>query len=531
MKILVAEPLAKQGLEILRAPGHQVDEKIGLSPEELSAVIGDYDALLVRSQVKVTAEILAHASRLVVIGRAGVGVDNVDLEAATRAGIVVVNAPTGNTMSAAEQTMALMLAVARKTAAADASMRRGEWKRSSFTGVELRGRTLGIVGLGKIGLTVADRARGFEMNVLGYDPFVTTEQAALHGVTVTDLDKLIEAADVITVHVPGGKTTKGMIGAEQIAKMKPGVMLINVARGGIYDEAAVASALADGKVAGAGFDVFDPEPPAPDNPMLSAPNTTLTPHLGALTAEAQLRVAEEACEQVVDVLAGRSARYAVNAPLLTPETARAIAPYLGLTECLGRFAAQYLRGGVKTLTLDVAGEIASHDVAQLTAAALRGILENATSERVNLINAGFLAKSRGIAVNERKTRDAGTYASLVTLSVEGDNCTATVAGTVVNGEPRLTRIDEAWLDMAPTPMMVMTRHQDKPGTMGRIGLLLGEADVNISAMSLARTAPRQDALMLLAVDDEVPDGVAEAIRDNPNVIDVWVIRATNNQNH
>jgi D-3-phosphoglycerate dehydrogenase / 2-oxoglutarate reductase len=523
MKILVAEPLAKQGLEILRAY-HDVDEKIGLSPEELAAIIGDYDALLVRSQVKVTADILAHASRLVVVGRAGVGVDNVDLEAATRAGVVVVNAPTGNTVSAAEQTIALMLAVARKTAAADASMRRGEWKRSSFTGVELRGRTLGIIGLGKIGQAVADRARGLEMNVIGYDPFVTAEQAALHGITLSDLDSLIEKSDVITVHVPLNKATRGIVNADNVGKLKPGVILINVARGGVYDEAAVAQGLADGRIAGAGFDVYDPEPPV-DSPLLTAPNTTLTPHLGALTAEAQLRVAEEACEQVVDVLAGRSARYAVNAPLLTPETARATAPYLPLTETLGRVAAQYLRGGVKTLTVDVAGDLAGHDASQLTAAALRGVLENATSERVNLINAGFLARNRGLTVNERKTNDAGTFASLVTLTAESDTGKAVVAGTIANGEPRLVRIDDSWLDMAPTPTMLLTRHQDKPGTMGRIGLILGEADINISAMTLARSAPRKDALMLLAVDGEVPDAVAEQIRSHPSVIDVWVIRA------
>jgi D-3-phosphoglycerate dehydrogenase len=339
------------------------------------------------------------------------------------------------------------------------------------------------------------------------------------------VDQILETADVITVHVPLNKATRGIVNADNIGKLKPGVMLINVARGGVYDEAAVAQALTDGKIAGAAIDVYETEPPAADNPLLTAPNTVLTPHLGALTAEAQLRVAEEACEQVVDVLAGRSARYAVNAPLLTPETSRAIAPYLPLTVMLGRFASQYLRGGVKTLIIDVAGDLADHDASQLTAAALRGILEHATSERVNLINAGFLARNRGLTVNERKTNDAGTFASLVTLTVEGDNGTTVVAGTVANGEPRLVRIDDNWLDMAPAPLMVVTRHQDKPGTMGRIGLILGEADVNISSMTLARPAPRQDALMLLAVDDEVSDKVVEQIRSHPAVRDVWVIRA------
>jgi len=524
MKILVAEPLAKQGLEILRAH-HDVDEKIGLTPEQLAEIIGDYDALLVRSQVKVTADILAHATRLIVIGGAGVGVDNVDLEAATKAGIVVVNAPTGNTVSAAEQTITLMLALAHKTAAADASMRRGEWKRSSFTGVELRGRTLGIIGLGKIGQAVADRARGLEMEVIGYDPFVTAEQAALHGVTLAEVDDIIATADVITVHVPLNKATRGIINADNIGKLKPGVMLINVARGGVYDEAALAQALKDGKVAGAAIDVYETEPPAADNPLLSAPNTVLTPHLGALTAEAQLRVAEEACEQVVDVLAGRSARYAVNAPLLTPETSRAIAPYLPLTVILGRIAAQYLRGGVKTLTVDVAGDLAEHDASQLTAAALRGILEEATTERVNLINAGFLAKNRGLTVDERKTHDAGSFASMVTLTVSGDKGSTIIGGTIANGEPRLVRIDDNWLDMAPTPQMVVTRHQDKPGTMGRIGLILGEAEINISSMTLARNAASKTALMLLAVDDEVTDAVVAQIKNHPAVLDVWSIHA------
>jgi D-3-phosphoglycerate dehydrogenase / 2-oxoglutarate reductase len=522
MKILVAEPLARQGLEILRAH-HEVDEKIGLSPEELSRIICEYDALLVRSQVKVTAEILARADRLVVVGRAGVGVDNVDLDAATRAGVVVVNAPTGNTVSAAEQTIALMLALARRTPAADASMRRGEWKRGAFTGVELRGRTLGIIGLGKIGRAVADRAVGLEMNVIGHDPFVTPEQAALHGITLVDMDAILEKSDVITVHVPLNKATRGIIGPAEIDRLRPGVMLVNVARGGVYDEAAVAQALADGKIAGAAFDVFDKEPPV-DSPLLTAPNTVLTPHLGASTAEAQVRVAEEACEQVIDVLAGRSARYAVNAPLLTPETARAIASYIPLTVILGRIAAQYFRGAVKTLTVDVAGEIAAHDASQLTAAAIRGVLETSTTEKVNLINAAFLAKGRGMSVNERRTTDAGTFASLVTLTLEGDRRKASVVGTVANGEPRLVRIDDYWIDMVPTPLMLLTHHRDQPGIVGRIGLIMGDSDVNISSMYLGRVSPREDALMILALDDEIPDAAVNTIRSNPAVLDVWIVR-------
>ncbi|HUP54604.1 MAG TPA: phosphoglycerate dehydrogenase, partial [Methylomirabilota bacterium] len=386
MRVLVAEAVAQEGIDLLAA-AHQVDERLGCTREELAALLPDYDALIVRSQVQVDAELIAAGSRLVVIGRAGVGVDNVDLEAATRAGITVVNAPTGNTIAAAEHTLALLYGVARRTAAADASVRRGEWKRGQFTGLELRGRTLGIVGLGKIGQAIADRARAMEMVVLGVDPYVSAEQAANHGVELVDFDTMLSRADVVTVHVPLTRATKGLIGKAAISKLRPGAIVLNVARGGIVDEAAVAEALASGHLAGAGIDVFDAEPPV-DSPLLTAPNTLLTPHLGASTAEAQVLVAEEVAAQVLDVLDGRSARYAVNAPLLTPETARAIGPYLPLAEVLGKFFAQFSRGGVKTLTVEIAGELAEYDGTPLTAAVLRGLLETVTTERVNLVNAG-----------------------------------------------------------------------------------------------------------------------------------------------
>ncbi len=522
MKVLVAEPIASEGIALLRTQ-HEVDERPGLSAAEYAALLPDYDALVVRSQVKVDAELIAAGRRLVVIGRAGVGVDNVDLDAATRAGIVVVNAPTGNTIAAAEHTLALLYALARRIPAADASVRRGEWKRSQFTGVELRGRTLGIVGLGKIGQAIAKRARAMEMTVIGVDPYVSAEQATLHGVELVEFETLLERSDAITLHVPLGRATRGLIGTPELARMKPGAFLLNVARGGVVDEAAVAQALRDGRLAGAGIDVFEHEPPL-DSPLLEAPNTVLTPHLGASTAEAQVLVAEEVAAQVLDVLDGRPARYAVNAPLLTPETARAIAPYLPLAETLGRFFAQFCRTGVKTLTLEVAGELGGFEVGPLTAAVLRGLLETSTTERVNLVNAGALAKARGITVVERKTTDAGAYASQLTLSGVSDGTTTTVAGTVAGGEPRLTRLNDYWIDMAPSPAMLVTRHQDRPGTMGRIGLMLGEADVNISAMHLARSAPRADALMILALDDDAPAAVADAIRANEAVLDLWTIR-------
>jgi D-3-phosphoglycerate dehydrogenase len=522
MRILVAEQLAAEGLTLLRA-GHQVDELIGVPRERLLTAMPEYDALVVRSQVHADAELIAAGTRLIVIGRAGVGVDNVDLDAATRAGITVVNAPTGNTIAAAEHTLALLYALARRIAAADASVRRGEWKRSQFTGLELRGKTLGIVGLGKIGQAIADRARAMEMTVIGQDPYVSAEQAALHGIELVDIDALLARSDIVTIHVPLTRSTRGLIGANAIARMKPGALVLNVARGGVVDEVAIAEALRSGRLGGAGIDVFETEPPTL-SPLLDAPNTVLTPHLGASTAEAQVRVAVEVAAQVIDVLEGRPARYAVNAPLLTPETAQAIAPYLPVAEMLGRFFAQFCRTGVRTLTLEVAGELAAHDVSPLTAALLRGLLETATTERVNLVNAAYLAKARGITVVERKTPDAGAFSSLVTISGEADGRRMVVAGTVAAGEPRLTRLNDYGIDMAPSASMLVTRHQDKPGTMGRIGLILGEADVNISAMHLARSAPREDALMILALDDEVPERVATAIRDHEAVLDLWVIR-------
>ncbi len=522
MKILVAEPLAREGVALLEAR-HQVDERPGLSREELCSVVGDYEALLVRSQVKVDADLISAARRLVVVGRAGVGVDNVDLDAATRAGITVVNAPTGNTIAAAEHTLALLFALARRISEADASLRRGEWKRSRFTGVELRGKTLAIVGMGKIGQAIADRARALEMTILGVDPYVTPEQAALHGVELVALEAAISRADVLTVHVPLNRATRGLVGRETLARMKPGALLLNVARGGIVDEAAVADALREGRLGGAGIDVFEQEPPT-GSPLLDAPNTVLTPHLGASTEEAQILVAEEVADQVLDVLAGRPARYAVNAPLLTPETAQAIAPYLPLAETLGRFLAQFARAVPRRLTLEIAGDPAEFDASPLTAAVLRGLIGTTTTERVNLVNAGALARARGITLVERKTPEAGQFAALLTLSAESDGRTTTVAGTVGPGGPRISRLDDYWLDMAPTDVMLITRHRDRPGMIGRIGTLLGQADVNISAMHVARTAPRADAFMILAVDDDVPDAVGQAIRSHEAVIDVWTIR-------
>ena len=522
MRILVAESIAPEGVSALRTR-HEVDVRTGLSAEDLRGIIGDYDALIVRSQVAVDAALIAAGRRLQVIGRAGVGVDNVELDAATRAGITVVNAPTGNTIAAAEHTIALLVSLARHVPAADASMRRGEWTRGPLQGVQLRGRTLGIVGLGKIGMAVAERARGLGMTLLGSDPFITAEQAALRGVELVTFEALLERSDAVTVHVPLTRATTGLVDAKALARMKPGAFVLNVARGGIVDEAALAAALRDGRLGGAGIDVFEHEPPT-GSPLLDAPNTVLTPHLGASTAEAQVAVAEEIAEQVLDVLDGHPARYAVNAPLLSPEAEQTIGPYLPLAEMLGRFLAQFAREGVSTFTVEVAGELARSETAPITAAALRGLLEVGTTERVNLVNAGILAKARGIAVVERKTPDARGFSAAITVSGAVRGGHVAVGGTLAAGEMRLVRLNDYRLDMAAEEIMLISRHRDRPGTIGRIGQLLGEADVNISAMHLARSAPRADALMILSVDDDVPPSVEAALRADEGVHDLWTIR-------
>lgn len=525
LRILVAEAIAPEGVEALRSR-HEVDVRTGLSPDELRKAVADYDALIVRSGVEVDAGLIAAGTKLQVIGRAGVGVDNVDLDAATRAGITVVNAPTGNTIAAAEHTIALLLALARRVPAADASLRRGEWSRSKLQGVQLRGRTLGIVGLGKIGMAVAERARGFGMTLLGCDPFVTAEQASLRGVELVPLETLLARSDAVTVHVPLTRGTTGLIDAKAIAQMKPGAFVLNVARGGIVDEAALAYALSEGRLGGAGIDVFENEPPT-GSPLLEAPNAVLTPHLGASTVEAQVAVAEEIAEQVLDVLDGRPAQFAVNAPLLSAEAEQTIGPYLPLAETLGRFLAQFARGGVGTLTVELAGDLARTESGPVTAAALRGLLETSTTERVNLVNAAILAKGRGISVVERKTADAAGFSAAITLqaSASGSHrAEAAVGGTLAGGEMRIVRLNAYRLDMAAEDRMLITRHQDRPGTIGRLGQLLGRADVNISSMHVARTAPRADALMVVSVDEDVSPELEAAIRADEGVLDLWTIR-------
>ena len=523
-RILVADPIAREGIDYLDRAGI-VDVKTGLPADQLIAIIGDYDALVVRSETKVTRPIIEAADRLQVVGRAGVGVDNIDLAAATERGVIVVNAPQGNTIAATEHTIALLLSLARHVPQADASMRGGRWDRKSFVGTELRGKKLGVVGLGKIGIEVARRAIGLEMEVIGFDPFVPDDRARALGIEPADFDSLIGQCDFITVHVPLTAASTGMIGGEQIARMKDGVRLINVARGGIIDEADLATAVAAGKVAGAAIDVFTAEPPA-DAALLHDPRIILTPHLGASTAEAQERVAIDVAEQIVDVLEGRPARYAVNAPLLAPETLKVVGPYMAVAELAGSVATQLASGKLEAIDIDYYGEIAEHDVTPLRASVIRGLLKPISVENVNIVNATHIAQGRGWKVEEHLRSSHEVFVNLVEVRLKTSDTEVTVGGTVEHGQPHLVAINGLDVDLLSDPgaYLLACHNEDRPGMIGRIGTLLGGFDINIRSMQVGRRRARERALMFLTVDECPTDEQLEQIQAVDGIHDVRLIR-------
>ncbi|MCL6648002.1 MAG: phosphoglycerate dehydrogenase [Chloroflexi bacterium] len=522
MRILVADPVAEEGVQFLRRVA-EVDVLTKLPPEELLRRIPEYDALVVRSETKVTAPIIEAGSRLRVIGRAGVGVDNIDVEAATRRGITVVNAPTGNTVAAAEHTIALLLALARHIPQAHMALKAGRWERAKYVGVEVRNKVLGIIGLGKIGTEVARRALGLQMRVLGYDPFVSEEHVQKLGVQVADLQTVIREADFLTVHIPLSKETRSLIGARELAAMKPTARVINVARGGIIDEEALYQAVETGQIAGAAVDVFSQEP-ATDNILLKSERIIVTPHLGASTEEAQVQVAIDVAEQVIDVLQGRPARYAVNLPMVAPETFRALEPYLPLAERLARMAAQLAHGQVSGVTITYRGEVAHYDTALLKAAVIKGLLQAASEENVNLVNAALIARERGLRLTEQKSTEAENYTSLIRITIDRQGERTTVGGTVIRGEPRVVQINEYdQLDIAPVGTLLLCHNTDRPGVIGRVGTLLGERDINIAFMTVARDHPRGRALMIVGVDESISDEVLAQVRALPAIDDAVVV--------
>ncbi|HYI66214.1 MAG TPA: phosphoglycerate dehydrogenase [Candidatus Limnocylindrales bacterium] len=527
-RILVVEPVAQPGLDVLSA-AHDTEARLGADRDAVLALLGEgggWDALIVRSQTRVDAELLAAAApRLSVVGVASVGIDRIDVEAATRAGVMIVNAPTGNTIAAAEHTMALMLALLRHVPDADASVREGRWDRSRYTGRELRGKTLGIIGLGKIGKAVARRATGFEMRVIASDPYLTEDQASEAGAKLVGLAELLHRSDVISVHTPLAPQTRGLLGRAQLEATKPGAFVLNVARGGIVDEQALADALASGQVGGAAVDVYSTEPMAPDNPLRTAPNLVLTPHLGASTTEAQDRVGLEMAEQVVMALAGVTPPYAVNAPSVAPETAPKLRPYVELGRRLAILARQLAPGAFDALSLTYAGEIAAGECAPIRTAALAGILEVVTDQRVNAVNADLVARERGLTVRETRTPSSEPWASLVELAVGPADAEPilTLAGSTAHGRPHLAGLDGFAIDAELTGLMLVTRHHDRPGIVGAVGTILAESGINISSLELSRLSERGEAMMFVSVDDPLDGPVLDRIRAVDGMVDARVV--------
>jgi D-3-phosphoglycerate dehydrogenase / 2-oxoglutarate reductase len=531
MRVLVAEKIADAGIAMLRRDS-DVDVNIGLTPEQLLDAIGDYDALIVRSATQVTAEVLERGHNLKIVGRAGVGVDNVDVEAATRLGIMVANAPTSNVVSAAEHTVALLLAQARNIPSASASMKSGRWERSKFEGVEFLGKTVGIFGLGRIGALVSQRLAGFGVKIIGYDPYVTKERAAQLGIEKFDtIDEVLERADFITVHLPKSKETIGMFGPEQFAKMKQGVRLVNTARGGIYQLDALVEALKSGKVAGASIDVWETEPTT-ESPLFEFPQVVATPHLGASTTEAQDKAGTMIAEQISAGLKGDFVSSAVNIALVPGEVMESLKPFLPLMEQMGRMLPQVAEGAVGEIDIEFAGAISEHDTRLLTVAFLKGMLAIQMHEPINYVNAPVLAEQRGVNVRESRTHISRDYVNLVTVTCpvvegagDGDVDQVLIAGTLIGkkNEPRFVKLYKFEIDIAPSRYMAFFRYVDKPGMIGKVGTALGQHDINIGSMQVGRKKFHGQALMGINVDSPIGVDVLDAVKHASGIKDAKFI--------
>ncbi|MCA0351181.1 MAG: phosphoglycerate dehydrogenase [Chloroflexi bacterium] len=514
-RILVTEKIGAEGLAALKEVA-EVDVRLDLTPETLLEALPQYDALIVRSQTKVTAKVLAAGTKLRVVGRAGTGVDNIDLAAANQQGILVVNAPASNSIAVAELTIGLMIGLARNIPQAHTALQNGKWERSKYGGWEVRGKTLGLVGFGRIASEVARRARALEMNIIAYDPIINAERAAQLGVTPVTLDELTSRADVISLHIPLIDATRNLFDAQRLSQMKKGSYIINCARGGVIDEEALFEALESGHLGGAALDVFAKEPPT--GPIVTHPKAIVLPHLGASTEEAQALTAADVAEGIVDVLAGRSPRYAVNAPFVAPEEWAIVGPYLDLGRKLARLSTQLVDLPAQSYQIVYNGALAGLTSEPIKLAVLQGLLEGGSEGRVTPVNAPFLARERGLTINETHRPDAETYTELLQLVVTtSDGVVHTFGGTVVRGEAHIVQINEFWLDLVPTSSMLFTFHQDRPGFIGRIGTLLGTADINISAMHVGRSSPRGTAIMVLTVDEAIP---SETLTDINNQADI-----------
>ncbi len=515
MKILISDKLAREGVAILEAvDGFQVDCKFGISPEELKQVIKDYDGLIIRSGTTVTAEVLDNAANLKVIGRAGVGLDNVDLETATKKGVVAMNTPAGNTTSTAEQTFSLILSLSRNTPQACASLKSGKWERSKFGGVELRGKTLGVIGFGRIGSTVAKFAKAFGMEICVFDPFLTDERAAKFAVEKVELEDLLKKADYITLHIPKTKETANLISDKEFDLMKPTARLINCARGGIIDEEALVRALEENKIAGCALDVYATEPPDFDHPLFKLDNCITTPHLGASTSEAQINVAIEIAECVRDALLGRGIANAANFPSMDAETHKVLQPYCDLAFKMGKFAGQLIQSGIKDVKLTYTGVVTQYKSASVSLSAINGLLTPILGKDINSINAISVAKERGINVEEINSNKESAYVNSIEMDILTDKEPFCILGTLsANQEPRIVRVKNVNVECTPEGDMLFINNTDKPGLVGAIGTALAEANVNIAAISLGREAQDGIASSVVNTDGEVPQEVVEKLRN------------------
>ncbi|EDX75326.1 D-3-phosphoglycerate dehydrogenase [Coleofasciculus chthonoplastes PCC 7420] len=523
-KVLVSDPIDQAGIDILSQVA-QVDVKTNLSPEELVSIIPEYDAMMIRSGTRVTKEIIEVGKQLKIIGRAGVGVDNVDVPAATRQGIVVVNSPEGNTIAAAEHALAMMLSLSRHIPEANQSVKNSQWDRKRFIGAEVYKKTIGIVGLGKIGSHVATVVRSMGMKLLAYDPFISLERADQLGCRLVDMDLLLRESDYVTLHIPKTPETTHLINAEALATMKPTARIINCSRGGVIDEAALSEALKTGKIAGAALDVFESEPLGESPLRELGKEVILTPHLGASTAEAQVNVAIDVAEQIRDVLLGLPARSAVNIPGLSSNVLEQLKPYMRLAETLGNLVSQLAGGRIEQLNVRLQGELATNNSQPLVVASLKGLLSQALRERVNYVNASIEAKERGIRVIETRDASVQDYSGgSLLLSAKGSLGEHSVTGALLSdGEIHITSIDEFPINVPPSHHMLFTLHRDMPGIIGKIGSLLGSFNVNIASMQVGRKIVRGDAVMVLSIDDPLPEGILTEITKVPGIRDAYTV--------
>ncbi|MDD4294844.1 MAG: phosphoglycerate dehydrogenase [Candidatus Omnitrophica bacterium] len=522
-KIIVSDKLSVEGVKILQDAGFSVDCKFGIAPEELKKIIGEYDAIVIRSGTKITADIIANPGKLKVIGRAGVGVDNVDLDAAKKKGIIVMNAPGGNTISTCEHAIALMFSIARNIPFAHNSLMQGKWERSKLKGTELTGKTLGIVGLGRIGREVAKRAIGLGMQVLGSDPFVSKELAEKAGIEMAELETIFKNADFLTVHSPLTEKTKNLIAEKEIKLMKSSAFIINDARGGIINEDALYNALKEKRIAGAALDVFVSEP-LKESKFFELDNIVLTPHLGASTEEAQLNVAIEVAHCVKDALNGKAIRNAVNYVQLDADTYQIVEPYFSLAEKMGKFISQVAEGGLKEVQISYLGEISAYKVDVIGAAFIKGMYDTQLESDVNYINALEIAKERGVKVEQIKNRDDKEYVNAIRVKVVTDKEERFLEGTLfANKQARFVKMDDFYLEVAPTDNMIVIYNHDKPGTIGFLGTLLGKYGINIAGMSLGRNAPEGIALTILNLDNPVKDDVIREIKAHSNIVSVQCV--------